>query len=75
MDNTYKKLIILCQNNFLIEFQTCKTNLKLLEQLVPSIFQNEHSLKTLIGHARVKKALLHIALKGLVGTMTVNTIM
>uniref|UniRef100_A0A6P7GCN6 Uncharacterized protein LOC114340566 n=1 Tax=Diabrotica virgifera virgifera TaxID=50390 RepID=A0A6P7GCN6_DIAVI len=50
LENTFSRMIQYCQNSIVSELSICKTNVKLLNQLIPSIFQKERNLKTLIGH-------------------------
>lgn len=72
LESIFKKLVNLCQNNLVSDLTICHTNLKMLYQIIPSVFNKEQTLKTLIGHKKVKRALLNIvgtAFKSLFGTM------
>lgn len=59
LDSIYSKTKQLCQHKFLNEISFCNNN-KILDQLIPSIYKHEKTLKTLIGNHRQKRALLNI---------------
>lgn len=71
LDNIYSKTKQLCQHKFLNEISFCN-NHKILDQLIPSIYNQEKTLKTLIGNHRQKRALLNIVgslFKSVFGTL------
>lgn len=71
LNNIYSKTKQLCQHKSLNEISFCN-NHEILDQLIPSIYKQEKTLKTLIGNHRQKRALLNIVgslFKSIFGTL------
>lgn len=60
LENSYNQIKALCEHETLTKLLMCKTYIKTINQLLDSMYSKEQTLKTLIGHKRVKRAWLNI---------------
>lgn len=77
LENVFTKTTIICQNKIIDSLSFCKTPIKLLNHLIPSLYEKQNIVKTLMGHnyKRNKRALFNgigVAFKSLFGTMDFN---
>lgn len=75
LDKTFIKTKRICQQANTRNITFCNTNIKILNQLIPTIYKQEDTLKTLINHRREKRALLNVVgtlFKSVFGTLDEN---
>lgn len=58
LDDTIAKTKLLCSNDKVESFSSCGASLKVLEQILPTLYAKHESFGDLLGNTRVKRGLI-----------------